>query len=396
VMPLRVLYRGPICQGTGFGQAAHDYLMAMQTAGIETRIQLTIDGDTEALEGRYAPLAPLIDSQQDPEWPTHVIVHTIPKYAHEFVGKGEYLGVKAAMPPRVKKVCITTWETSEIPKEFVKRIDQAFDLVIVPSTFNEHLFISGGLSADKIRVIPHTFDPAWWFVDTAPRDPDKPYVFYTITVWASRKNPMGLLTAYFTEFEPDENVVLKIVTPNVCKDEIFTLIRAMDVPNTPKVEFLGLRPQRLNDIELRDIHLSSDCYVTVTRGEGWGLGAYEAMLIGNPVIATGYGGLTDFLKYYDRAILLDYLLTPTIIPEIAADKGFDAGTVHIRPMLNAGPCGLNYRQYWAEPDLRGCRVWMRKAFENRWGKDTTQRDELEMIFAYKTVGKRIRRALEML
>ena len=40
---------------------------------------------------------------------------------------------------------------------------------------------------------------------------------------------------------------------------------------------------------------SCDAYVSLHRSEGFGIGMAEAMLRGKPVVATGYGGNTDFL-----------------------------------------------------------------------------------------------------
>ncbi|MGH8800225.1 MAG: glycosyltransferase, partial [Casimicrobiaceae bacterium] len=43
------------------------------------------------------------------------------------------------------------------------------------------------------------------------------------------------------------------------------------------------------------LHAVGDCYVSLTRGEGWGLGAYDAATLGKPVIITGWGGHLDYL-----------------------------------------------------------------------------------------------------
>ena len=40
----------------------------------------------------------------------------------------------------------------------------------------------------------------------------------------------------------------------------------------------------------------SDCYVSLHRSEGFGLGMAEAMAFGKPVIGTDYSGNTEFLS----------------------------------------------------------------------------------------------------
>ena len=48
-------------------------------------------------------------------------------------------------------------------------------------------------------------------------------------------------------------------------------------------------------MELLCIHSMGDCYVSLTRGEGFGLTIFEAFNYKKPVIATGYSGHIDFL-----------------------------------------------------------------------------------------------------
>jgi glycosyltransferase involved in cell wall biosynthesis len=56
----------------------------------------------------------------------------------------------------------------------------------------------------------------------------------------------------------------------------------------------------------------SDCFVSLHRSEGFGLGMAEAMLMGKPVIATGYSGNLDLMNR-DNSLLVDY--------ENGGDKG---------------------------------------------------------------------------
>ena len=46
---------------------------------------------------------------------------------------------------------------------------------------------------------------------------------------------------------------------------------------------------------LNGLTAACDAYVSLHRSEGLGLPLIEAMYLGKPVIATGYGGVTDFL-----------------------------------------------------------------------------------------------------
>ena len=62
-----------------------------------------------------------------------------------------------------------------------------------------------------------------------------------------------------------------------------------------------------------------DCYVSLHRAEGFGLGMAEAMYYGKPVIATGYSGNLDFMTA-SNSLLVDYHLVP-----------IGPGSIRIRP-----------------------------------------------------------------
>ncbi len=43
------------------------------------------------------------------------------------------------------------------------------------------------------------------------------------------------------------------------------------------------------------IHALGDCFVSLSHGEGWGMGAFDAAAAGKPVLMTGWGGQLDYL-----------------------------------------------------------------------------------------------------
>ena len=51
----------------------------------------------------------------------------------------------------------------------------------------------------------------------------------------------------------------------------------------------------LSDGEMLALHERGDCFVSLARTEGWGLGTFDAARLGKPVVTTDYGGQLDFL-----------------------------------------------------------------------------------------------------
>jgi glycosyltransferase involved in cell wall biosynthesis len=80
-----------------------------------------------------------------------------------------------------------------------------------------------------------------------------------------------------------------------------------------------------------------DCYISLHRAEGLGLGPMEAMLLGKPVIVTNYSGNTDYAKP-DNACLVDFSLIP----------------------VREGQYIFHEDQVWADPDVKLAAWYMKK------------------------------------
>ncbi len=85
-----------------------------------------------------------------------------------------------------------------------------------------------------------------------------------------------------------------------------------------------------------------DCYVSLHRSEGFGLGMAEAMWHGKPVIATGYSGNLDFMTP-SNSLLVDHRLVP----------------------IGPGAAPYPPEGEWAEPDVEHAATLMRGVFDDR-------------------------------
>jgi glycosyltransferase involved in cell wall biosynthesis len=81
----------------------------------------------------------------------------------------------------------------------------------------------------------------------------------------------------------------------------------------------------------------SDVVISLHRSEGFGLVLAEAMLLGKPVVATGWSGNMDFMDS-GNAALVDYTLVPAV-----DEQGVYTMT----------------DQQWAEPDVAQAAAWLR-------------------------------------
>ncbi len=375
---MHVAYYAPFAQKTGYAQAAHDYMLALHRAGVSLQIIPLIDCNVDDLDERYHELIPLA-TEPPCEAATHVIVHTIPRAVPHFL-KG--------VTKDIATFAITTWETTHAPEDITKALGDCCDKIIVPSVFCGYAL--GEARADLV-LVPHCFDPEHWPVAETPPD-DLPYSFYSVLGWSERKNPIGLLKAYLSEFHADDDVVLNLKVSGYSEDDLSALVSAMGIP-MDRLPMLEIIPTHLDHEDMVGFHHENHCFVTAARGEGWNLPAFEAALCGRPVITPDFGGQMEYLADYTGTNTFGHFLTPAIVPPVV-EAPINIAGLDIRPVTQTAPSGITAHQHWAEPDLYGLKKTMRDCYERRAPVDLSSRELFEKRYGYATVGAQLASLLE--
>jgi glycosyltransferase involved in cell wall biosynthesis len=202
-------------------------------------------------------------------------------------------------------------------------------------------------------------------------------MFYSIFQWIERKNPMGLLRAYWAAFPNKENValVLKTYRMNYEQSEVDTikaiiknLKKVMPLDNHPPVYLIS---HMLSEEEILGLHARGDCYVSLDRGEGFGLSPFTAGACGNPIIVTNFGGSKEYAKEH-TSYRVDCHKTPVFgMPQSPWYRG---------------------DQLWAEPSLEHAMTLMRHAYNNKteaFARGQILRNYIEEHFSWDVIGKRI-------
>ena len=156
-----------------------------------------------------------------------------------------------------------------------------------------------------------------------------------------RKNPLGVVEAFVRAFEPFEGARLILKCINAERDPRGHAELRAAAARHPDIQIVD---RYMSPAEKNSLTASCDCYVSLHRAEGFGLGMAEAMYHGRPVIATGYSGNLDFMNP-SNSLLVDYRLTA-----IGADAG---------PYPPDGE--------WADPDVDHAAALMRKVFDDPAG-----------------------------
>src|SRR5258706_10330942 len=108
-----------------------------------------------------------------------------------------------------------------------------------------------------------------------------------------RKNPMGVLHAFVHAFGPDDGPVLVLKSINGDKRVQHSEQLRLAARHHPHVL---LMEEYVSEHENSGLLLAADCFVSLHRSEGFGLGPAQCMALGKPVIATAWSGNLTFMS----------------------------------------------------------------------------------------------------
>ncbi|WP_166654126.1 glycosyltransferase [Tahibacter aquaticus] len=153
--------------------------------------------------------------------------------------------------------------------------------------------------------------------------------------FAVRKNAEGVIAAFrraFADGRRDVRLVIKTTNGERRPDALRRLIDA--AAGDDRIE---VRDGFLDRRGMWALQACCDCYVSLHRSEGLGLGMAECMLLGKPVVATAYSGNLAFMDA-DNSCLVGYSLVAVEEGEYPAWQG----------------------QHWAEPDVDQAAAYLRR------------------------------------
>ncbi len=136
-------------------------------------------------------------------------------------------------------------------------------------------------------------------------------VFFNFSYESSieRKNPEAIIAAFRNAFRDDPAAVLVLKTTGGTKHasdvaRVCSALSSFDI-----AERTVMIDRDLSETEVLSLTGAMDAYISLHRGEGLGLGMLEAMSLGVPVIATAFGGNTEFTRE-DNSFLVPFEMVP--------------------------------------------------------------------------------------
>ncbi len=251
-------------------------------------------------------------------------------------------------PPRGKLAVIVPWEYGAIPRVWVRQIEKNVDELWVPSNFVRDVFVRGGVSGHRVRMIPNGIDPKVFSPEgptSRPRGCRK-FMFLFVGGAIRRKGIDSLLEAYKQAFDAGEDVTL-VVSTGLNRAYVHNSQNALlgEFMGTPRAPHLSILAEHLDDATLASLYRGCDAFVLPYRGEGFGMPIAEAMACGKPVVATEAGPASEFCPR-DCGYLIP--ANEVEVPEAPPALGEFAG-----------------EWTWFEPDVPALASAMRGIYENR-------------------------------
>lgn len=265
------------------------------------------------------------------------------------------------------------WELAHFPLSFAGAFS-IVDEVWAPTRFCQQAF--SALAPCEVRwVPPAVIPPAAAPIDRRELgiDPGEFLFFFAFDALSvpDRKNPEGLVKAFAQAARKARRPLRLLLKINHAEasPELVEFFQELSA-NLP----ITVVSRCMNRGEMDSLTAACDAYVSLHRSEGLGLPLIEAMYLGKPVIATGYGGCTDFLDDSTGWVVRHTL---TVLDQPRGP--YPAGSV------------------WAEPDVESAAAHMIEVASNPEAaavRAAAGRRRVTEIYAPAAAGARFREEME--
>ena len=311
---------GSFTGSSGTAYAAHAVIEALRRGGIPIA-GFALPHDRQGRSAMPAPLIPMVQRVDDLPYEHTLILDILPAVRDCFIFREDLF-------KRHKVGTVFFFELAGVPMDW-RLLLRNLHTVFTPSRFIQE-------SVERCVMRKATPIPLVPLLDRQPQSfarynrPFNVLCSYDPLSAEERKNPWAAVQAFASAFAPHENARL---TLKIWKnDKIVTdeLARQTIVNVHPNISIIDADLQYSEHLDLVE---QSDCYISLHRSEGLGLGMLEAMALARPVIATDYSGNRDYLDH-SSGFPIPYRMIPV---------------ESIRYMFN--PIMLGEQGHWADADI---------------------------------------------
>lgn len=356
---------GTIHGESGMGHALRSFALACNAAEVPFAL---LDAGLRHPSGTAA--TPPADTAPDPAaLRANILFMPFDRVGHALVALGdrEFRGRTNILLPY--------WELPRCPPDW-RHVATFVDEIWAPTRFIAEAVAP--LAARVIHMPPCVPEPEPAAIDRKriglPGDVFAFFSSFDFLSYSDRKNPEGVIAAFRRAFPAGHEpaaLLLRGFNADTRSSAWRRLRRA--ARGDPRIHF---STQPLSHAEVLGLCAACDCFLSLHRSEGFGYGPAEAMLLGKPVVVTGWSGTCDYARD-DNACLVRHEL------------------VAVRPGQYPHPESC----VWAEPDVDHAAWHMRRLVASpalaadlgRRGRET-----IRALYSPAVAGAACRRRLEAL
>jgi glycosyltransferase involved in cell wall biosynthesis len=277
---------GFISAEMGLGQHARNLIAALRSSGFGVRTaDVSYLTNGPCADQRWSDL----EGKLEPGWP---VIHLYNPDVGAFVIRAFGARSFSRFP---RHIAIWNWELEALPPGWA-RFASLFDEVWAASHFTAQAIANAIGRPCPVLPIPVLAEESSGLTRTAFCLPQDRFLFlfmFDMNSAAGRKNPHAVLAAFQDAFPVDQPggpaLVIKVLNGSVDPGRMAELRRISAGGR------LHLIDRPLARGEVLDLQRCCDCFVSLHRAEGFGLGPAEAMRLGKPVISTQWSGTADFV-----------------------------------------------------------------------------------------------------
>lgn len=294
--PGPLIVSGLLAEAKGISRAAQLTVAGLRAAGFDpiphdVRLLLSVGGG-RAIDAAFA--------QPGGVWLIHV-------------NAPEAIRALAALPAEVWKgryrIGYWAYELVRIPADWV-RAAQAFDELWAPSRFVADAMKASGVTT-PIRIMPH---PVGFEIAGRASRSSAPFTVLAMGDFASsaeRKNLAGAIAIYTRAF-PDpaagKRLIIKTHSGASSPEAVRAIARLAET--RPDISVID---RAMPHADVMQLIGSAHVLLSPHRAEGYGLPIAEALLLGVPVLATGWSGNVDFMADAPE-LLIRHAMVPVADP----------------------------------------------------------------------------------
>ena len=374
---MKILYIGCYREGTGWGNSAIDYILSLDSAGVEVVCRpVKLNNRNPEIPNRILELEARDSSGCD-----ICIQHVLPHHMEYNSAFKKNIGLYFTET--------SSFEYSTWPNR-INLLDEGW--VSCQQSLDASIY-SGVKIPLKVFPIPTNisrFERSYEPLDIP--EVKNSFVFYFIGEAIRRKNLVALIKAFHLEFSVNEPVSLVIKTnkSNMSSEECHKHVSEIcsQIKNNLKLykqvddyKKEIIITQRLTDDQMMGLHRSCDCFVMPSFGEAWCIPAFNAMGFGKTPICTNVGGMADFLKSGGG-----FLVEGNSEPVFGMTETFHD--------IYTG------REDWCNIDIRYLQSEMRYVYDSHLSEDEEyskiKKQGMESVYnySYETVGELMKKELE--